>query len=87
MPRRHDNDEIKQKFMNAGFIPDNEFKSKNNKTKYRVYDILNNKYTKISLQQLDYNIKKGHRPLWEALPIPDAVEDNENHTDTTSNDP
>ena len=81
MPRRHDNDEIKQKFINAGFIPDNEFKYKNNKTKYRVYDILNNKYTRISLQQLDYNIKKGHRPLWEALPIDETVED------TTSNDP
>ena len=84
MPKRHDNEEVKQKFISAGFIPDNKFKYKNNKSKYRVYDILNNKYTRISLQQLDYNIKKGHRPLWEALPIPDAVEDNQN---TTSNDP
>ena len=87
MPKRHDNEEVKQKFINAGFIPDNKFKYKNNKTKYRVYDILNNKYTRINLQQLDYNIKKGHRPLWEALPIDETVEDNTTNRDTPSNDP
>jgi hypothetical protein len=69
MPRRLDNDQVRQKFIAAGYVPDNDFNYKNNKQKHRVYDILNNKFVKISLQTLDYNIKKGHRPLWEEPPM------------------
>ena len=64
MPRRNNTNDIKNKFIAAGFIPDNNFQYKNNKQKHRVFDILNNKYVHISLQTLDYNINKGHRPLW-----------------------
>ena len=66
MPRRLNNEDVRQKFIAAGYIPDNEFQYRNNKQKHRVYDILNDKYVYVSLQSLNYNIKKGHRPLWEA---------------------
>ena len=65
MPRRLTNEDVRQKFIAAGYIPDNEFQYRNNKQKHRVYDILNAKYVYVSLQTLNYNIKKGHRPLWE----------------------
>ena len=65
MPKRQIGDEVKSLFIKAGFIPDNDFKYTNAKTKYRVFDILNNKYVKITPQTLKYNIKSGKRPLWE----------------------
>ena len=74
MPRRNNTEAIKNKFIAAGFIPGNDFRYKNNKTKYRVYDILNNKYVQMSLQTLDYNINKGHRPLWTEPLLPAAPE-------------
>ena len=70
MPRRHSAEAIRQKFIAAGYIPDNDFTYRNNKQKHRVYDILNSKYVHVSLQTLDYNIKKGNRPLWEEPPAP-----------------
>ena len=70
MPRRHDTEGVRQRFIAAGYIPDNDFTYRNNKQKHRVYDILNGKYVNVSLQTLDYNIKKGHRPLWEQPPTP-----------------
>ena len=80
MPRKLDQNEIRQKFIEAGFIPDNSFNYRNNKQKHKMFDILNNKWTFISLQTLNYNIKKGHRPLWQQ-PQPmhdmdDEVQDN-----------
>ena len=75
MPRRLNNEDVRQKFIAAGYIPDNNFNYQNNKQRHRVYDILNNKYTRISLQTLNYNIKKGHRPLWEAITIPEPQDD------------
>ena len=86
MPRRLDNDQVRQKFIAAGYVPDNDFNYKNNKQKHRVYDILNNKFVKISLQTLDYNIKKGHRPLWEEPPLPTLPED-EQQPQQSSNTP
>ena len=75
MPRRLNNEDVRQKFIAAGYIPDNNFNYQNNKQRHRVYDILNNKYTMITLQTLNYNIKKGHRPLWEAITIPEPQND------------
>ena len=86
MPKRLDNDQVRQKFIAAGYVPDNDFNYKNNKQKHRVYDILNNKFVKISLQTLDYNIKKGHRPLWEEPPLPTLPED-EQQPQQSSNTP
>ena len=80
MPRRHDTEAVRQKFIAAGYIPDNDFAYRNNKQKHRVYDILNGKYVSVSLQTLDYNVKKGHRPLWEQPQTPTTeapVEDND----------
>ena len=82
MPRRLDNDQVRQKFIAAGYVPDNDFNYKNNKQKHRVYDILNNKFVKISLQTLDYNIKKGHRPLCEEPPVPTLPEDEQQHSNS-----
>jgi hypothetical protein len=65
MPKRLNGDEVKQLFTQAGFIPDNDFRYTNAKRKYRVFDILNNKYVNITVQTLRYNIKTGKRPLWE----------------------
>ena len=72
MPKRFTTEEVRARFTSAGLIPDNNFQYKNNKQRYRVFDILNNKYTNMSLQTLEYNIKKGHRPLWEEIPLPDT---------------
>ena len=69
MPPRSNPESIKTLFHQAGLIPDNDFKYVNAKHKYRVFDILNNKYVKISVQTLKYNIKKGKRPLWEEPPM------------------
>ena len=74
MPRRHSAEAIRQKFIAAGYIPDNDFTYRNNKQKHRVYDILNSKYVHVSLQTLDYNIKKGNRPLATVVAMP-YVED------------
>ena len=73
MPKRFTTEEVRARFTSAGLIPDNNFQYKNNKQRYRVFDILNNKYTNMSLQTLEYNIKKGHRPLWEEIPLPDTT--------------
>ena len=75
MPRRHSPEAIRQKFIAAGYIPDNDFTYRNNKQKHRVYDILNSKYVHVSLQTLDYNIKKGNRPLWEEPTLPGQYTD------------
>ena len=72
MPKRFTTEEVRARFTSAGLIPDNNFQYKNNKQRYRVFDILNNKYTNMSLQTLEYNIKKGHRPLWEEIPLQDT---------------
>ena len=74
MPRRHSPEAIRQKFIAAGYIPDNDFTYRNNKQKHRVYDILNSKYVHVSLQTLDYNIKKGNRPLWEEPTLPASTD-------------
>ena len=75
MPRRHSAEAIRQKFIAAGYIPDNDFTYRNNKQKHRVYDILNSKYVHVSLQTLVYNIKKGNRPLWEEPTLPGQYTD------------
>ena len=69
MPRRLNAEDVKNLFIQAGFIPDNDFQYRNNKHKYRVFDILNNKYVNITLQTLKYNIRVGKRPLWEEPPM------------------
>ena len=69
MPPRLNPEIIRTLFTQAGFIPDNDFNYINAKRKYRVFDILNNKYVKISVQTLKYNIKTGKRPLWEEPPM------------------
>ena len=65
MPPRLNHENVRNLFTQAGFIPDNEFNYRNTKSKYRVFDILNNRYVRISVQTLRYNIKTGKRPLWE----------------------
>ena len=69
MPRRLNGDDVKQLFTQAGFIPDNNFNYRNTKAKIKVFDILNNKYVRISVQTLKYNIRVGKRPLWEEPPM------------------
>ena len=69
MPPRLNHENVRNLFTQAGFIPDNDFNYRNTKSKYRVFDILNNKYVKISVQTLKYNIKTGKRPLWEEPPM------------------
>ena len=56
MPRRLNEGEVRDLFIKAGFIPDNDFRYTNSKRKYRVFDILHNKYVKITPQTLKYNI-------------------------------
>ena len=34
MPKRLDNDQVRQKFIAAGYVPDNDFNYKNNKQKH-----------------------------------------------------
>ena len=70
MPKRLDSNTVRQAFIDAGYEPPADFKYKNNKTKYRMFDYLNNKYVQISYQTLQYNLKKGHRPTWSMLPLP-----------------
>ena len=70
MPRRLDSNTVKQMFIDAGYEPAEDFNYKNSKQKHRVYDHLNNKYVKISYQNLKYSISKGHRPTWSELPLP-----------------
>ena len=70
MPKRLDNDTVRQQFIDAGYEPPADFKYKNNKTKYKMFDHLNNKHVKISYQTLKYNLKKGNRPTWSMLPFP-----------------
>ena len=65
MPPRLNPENVRNLFTQAGFIPDNDFNYRNTKRKYRVFDILNNRYVRISVQTLRYNIKTGKRPLWE----------------------
>ena len=74
MPRRNNPNDMKQRFIDAGFIPTDAFNYRNCKQKHRVYDILNGKYVNMSLQTLDYNIKKGHRPLWAEPTLPTSIE-------------
>ena len=70
MPRRLDSNTVRQAFIDAGYEPPADFKYKNNKTKYKMFDHLNNKYVTINYQTLQYNLKKGHRPTWSMLPFP-----------------
>ena len=44
MPRRLNEGEVRDLFIKAGFIPDNDFRYTNSKRKYRVFDILHNKW-------------------------------------------
>ena len=81
MPRRLNTDDVRNLFIQAGFIPDNNFNYRNTKTKYRVFDVLNNKYVNITVQTLRYNIKTGKRPVWEE-PQMLANEDPEYHDGT-----
>ena len=76
MPRKLNQDDVRQKFIDAGFVPASNFNYRNSKQKHRMYDILKAKYVFISLQTLNYNIKKGHRPLWQA-PTLEPVQDSE----------
>ena len=69
MPRRLNAEDVRNIFIQAGFIPDNNFNYRNTKTKIKVFDILNNKYVRISVQTLKYNIRVGKRPLWEEPPM------------------
>ena len=75
--RRLNQEDVRQKFIAAGYIPDNDFAYRNNKQKHRVFDILNNKYVRVSLQQLNYHVGKGNRPLWEQPPMPAGEPENE----------
>ena len=87
MPRRLDSDTVKQAFIDAGYQPASDFKYKNNKTKYRMFDYLNNKYVKISYQTLQYNLKKGHRPWWSVLPFQQTDPDDEQSDQPTQKSP
>lgn len=81
MPRRINPESVKQRFIEAGYLPTEGFQYKNKKQKLDVYDIFKRKYIKLSLQTLDYNIKTGKRPLWtEPLLIND--ENTQNITPT-----
>ena len=69
MPKRLNPESVKQLFIDAGYELSENFVYKNSKQKHRVFDHLNNKYVKISYQNLKYNIDKGHRPTWSDTPF------------------
>ena len=59
MPKKLDTKKVKDLFNKYGYtLPDN-FEHINTTTKYKVFDERNNKYTKLSYNQLQYRIKNG----------------------------
>ena len=70
MPRKLSTQVVKQMFLDAGYEVPADFSYRNSTVKYRVYDHLKDKWTSISVQQLKYHVKKGNRPSWTELPLP-----------------
>ena len=70
MPRKLSTQVVRQMFLDAGYEVDQNFVHQNTRTKYRVYDHLKDKWTRISVQQLKYHVAKGNRPSWSELPLP-----------------
>ena len=70
MPRQLSTQIVKQMFLDAGYEVAPNFVHQNSRTKYRVYDHLKDKWTRISVQQLKYHVAKGNRPSWSELPLP-----------------
>ena len=75
MPKRLSTNAVKQLFIDAGYELPADFKYKNSKIKYRVYDHLKDKWVKLSVQNLKYHVKKGNRPSWSELPLPPTQDD------------
>ena len=78
MPKRLSTSVVKDLFTKYGYTVPYDFTYKNNTTKYRVYDEMNNKYVDLSLKQLQYMIKKGRSEyndfaLYEDLPMSDIA--------------
>ena len=71
MPRRLTDAAVRQEFYDAGYQLPNNFQYVNVKHKHKVLDKFTNEFAKLSLQQLRYRVKKGLRPSWQDLPLPD----------------
>ena len=70
MPKKLSEQVVRQLWMDAGYqLPDN-FKYVNSRKKYKVFDHFTNEFTKMSLQQLKYKLKKNQRPTFSELPLP-----------------
>lgn len=70
MPKRLDERYVRQLWMDAGYQLPDDFKYVNTKKKHKVLDHFTNEYTRLSLQQLKYKIKRDQRPSFADLPIP-----------------
>ena len=77
MPPRLSDAVVRQLFYDAGYQLPNNFVYVNNHKKHKVLDKFTNEFSKLSLQQLKYRIKKGLRPSWQDLPLPQPVDNNQ----------
>ena len=59
MSKRLSTKDVKELFEKYGYSLSDDFKYKNNTTKYKVYDNYTNKYENLNLKQLQYRINKG----------------------------
>ena len=74
MPPRLNQADVKALFAKYGYIVPDNFTYRNNKQKFKVYDEQNDVYEHMSLQQLQYHIRRGNRqpyfdPVLMSMPL------------------
>ncbi|MBR4625674.1 MAG: hypothetical protein IKO56_09095 [Alphaproteobacteria bacterium] len=78
MPKKLSEQVVRQLFLDAGYQLPNNFAYVNSKKKHKVLDKFTNEFTRLSLQQLKYKIKRNQRPTFSELPLPYPEPQNDN---------